>query len=368
MDSLRIAYIISSESWGGLELNQVKNAFWMQEMGHHVWVFGIRKSRAENYCQENSIPFIPILPHAKYYDFSAAKRLASLLKEKRVQHVIFRDVRDMSVCSSIKFWFYRKLKIHYFMEMQLGVSKKNLLHTLRFKMIDTWSCPLNWLQIQVKEKTRFNTKKLVYIPSAVDRSSFLAEISKEKAREILSIPNDKLIFGLAGRFDIQKGQLLLLQALKKCNDPNITILFLGEQTKNEAEEYYASIIEFITENNLESSVFIRPFRKDIAVFYKAIDAFIMASKSESIGMVTIESLCSGTPVIGSNSGGTPEIIGENQFGLLFETQNSDDLARAMLQFKEENNRFQKNELQEATAHFDHHSVLKKVVKQLQTTP
>jgi glycosyltransferase involved in cell wall biosynthesis len=52
----------------------------------------------------------------------------------------------------------------------------------------------------------------------------------------------------------------------------------------------------------------------------------MSSKKETFGMVTVEGMASGLPIIGSNSGGTPEILEQGKYGKLFEPSNSQSLA------------------------------------------
>lgn len=364
---MRIGYICGTTSWGGLEMNQAKNALWMYKRGHEVWAIGLENSKFQQFCTENGIPFLTIQTHKKYYDFKAAKILCRLLKSHRIEHLMLRDVRDMSVSVAAKYWGKSPFKVHYFMEMQLGVSKKNLLHTLRFRLLDTWSCPLHWLEEQVRTKTRMPKHRIVVIPSALDRSPFTRILAPDQAREQLGINSELPLIGLAGRFDPQKGQVLLLEALSKIYTTNIGVVFLGEPTANEGEAYHQHMLELIERHQLGNRIFVRPFRKDIEVFYKAIDAFVMASKAETVGMVTIEALASGTPVIGSNAGGTPEILKNGKVGYLFEPLNADSLASAITAFLQHSTAWSKEELQKSVAHFDHHRVMELVEKRLQAT-
>jgi glycosyltransferase involved in cell wall biosynthesis len=361
---MRIAYICGTKSWGGLEMNQAKNALWMKNRGHSVLALGIEASKFHQFCGDHEIPFHPIQPHKKYYDFNASKTLRKVLNQHQINHLILRDVRDMSVSVAAKFWGKSTFKVHYFMEMQLGVSKKNLFHTLRFQLLDTWSCPLAWLKQQVEEKTRMNPAKIVVIPSALDLSPFQNQMEQSTARNLLNIPYTHPLLGLAGRFDTQKGQLLLLEALTKIEDQNVGIVFLGEPTMNEGDAYSQAMQKLIAADQLEKRVFIRPFRADIQVFYKAIDAFIMASKAETVGMVTLEAMASGTPVIGSKAGGTIELLQNGKLGYLFETLNSDALAAQISSFLQAKNRPTPAELQAGVAKFDQIKVLELVENRL----
>jgi glycosyltransferase involved in cell wall biosynthesis len=59
------------------------------------------------------------------------------------------------------------------------------------------------------------------------------------------------------------------------------------------------------------------------------DALVLTTKLETFGLVLIEAMHSGIPVIGSNAGGVPEIIDNEVTGLLFESWNANSLAEAL---------------------------------------
>lgn len=361
---LSIGYICSSESWGGLEMNQVRNAQWMDGRGHKVVFFGIENSSVHKAVLECSLEFVAIPRHKKYYDQSAGKNLANLLRKHSISHLIVRATRDMSVSAIAKRKLRGELHLSYFMEMQLGVKKTNLLHTLRFKSFDLWSCPLNWLAEQVRTMTNFDSNKITVIPSGLDLSTFGRLKTKEEARKELELPQEPLIIGLIGRFDIQKGQLLLIEALSKAQNKEFKICFLGEPNKEDNSDYANQMEQMVKEKNLENRVFIRPFRKDVTTFYNAIDAFVMATKAETFGMVTIEAMSCGTPVIASNAGGSPEILNFGEFGYLFETLNSDSLAEKLDAFCEHPLKFSPEKLMAETIKYDHVLVCEQVEKEL----
>ncbi len=348
----KLAYLCSSISWGGLEMNQLKNAFWMQQRGHDVVVIGIENSPLITEAKQKNLKVVTIEKHRKYYDFKSGKKLAKKLDQLKATHLILRDNRDLSLAVIAKRMCRRTLHLSYFMEMQLGVRKKGLFHSIRYSYLDLWSCPLNWLAEQVKNQTRINPQKIKVIPSGLDFQQLDKEIDKSQAREILNLPDDKFIFGLIGRFDEHKGQLLVLEALKKIESKKAILCFLGEPNREGGSDYFERIQEFINQNRLEDDVFMRPFRKDVHVFYKAIDCCIMASKAETFGMVTIESLFCGTPVIASNAGGSLELIEDGNNGLLFESLNSTDLAEKMNMMLSQKTNFQKDSLRKSVEKFD----------------
>ena len=60
-----------------------------------------------------------------------------------------------------------------------------------------------------------------------------------------------------------------------------------------------------------------------------VDVELVCSRAEAFGRVTAEAMMAGLPVIGSNTGGTPELIVEGETGFLYEYNNLDDLVDKM---------------------------------------
>jgi glycosyltransferase involved in cell wall biosynthesis len=361
-----IAYLCVSNSWGGLEMNQLRNAQWMQERGHKVLLLGLKESRIIRESKEHNIKTLNVEQHRKYYDVNKAKKLSKLLKKNGVTHLVIRDPKDISLSVTAKRLMRNKLHLSYFMEMQLGVKKTDIIHTFRFRGLDLWSCPLGFLANQVNELTNYDPGKIRIIPSGMDLSKFENLPSSTEAREKLNLSPDKLLIGLIGRLDPFKGQMLVLDAyesMPKELKEKVEIVFLGDKMNPDIDDFYNRLTNRVKEPVLNGSVTILPFRKDVELFYAAMDATIMASKAETFGMVTIESMACGKPVIGSNAGGTPELIGENERGILFQTMDKNSLCQAISSFVNDYS-FDANKLKKYTQKYSHHKVCEMVEKEL----
>jgi glycosyltransferase involved in cell wall biosynthesis len=366
MSKAVLAYLCVTNSWGGLEMNQLRNALWMKQRNHEVLLLGLKDSRITNESEKLNITTIHIARHRKYYDFKRALELSKILKKQGATHLIIRDPKDISLGVTTKRLMRNSIHVSYFMEMQLGIKKTDFIHTLRFKGLDLWSCPLNFLARQVHELTNYDPQKIRIIPSGMDISKFENLPSSKEAREKLNLSQDKILIGLIGRLDPFKGQMLVLDAYESLPEEiksKLEIVFLGDKMSPDIDDFYNRLTTRVKEPGFSKNVTILPFRDDVALFYAAMDATIMASKAETFGMVTIESMASGTPVIGSNAGGTTELIGNNERGILFETMNVDSLKSAFIRFIE-NNRVEKKKLISYAEKYDHCKVCKTVEKEL----
>jgi len=369
MTSQVIGYFCVSNSWGGLEMNQLRNAAWMKKRGHRVVVLGLEGSRVVQEAENAGIAVDHVRQHKKYYDFKRAIQLKRHIKNKAITHLILRDPKDISLGVTTKRLLGGTLFLAYFMEMQLGVKKTDFIHTWRFKGLDLWSCPLHFLAEQVKSMTTFPHERIQVIPSAMDLSKFDAIPNQTEARKQLNLPQEKVILGLVGRFDPFKGHQLLLDAYEMLSDQlqnKVALAFLGEPTVPDVDNFYDDLMSRIQEDTFQSTVHILPFRQDVETFYAAINCFVMASKAETFGMVTIESMATGTPVIGSNAGGTPELLGNGDRGILFESMNKASLARAIEQFVNAHD-LDSKQLKSYVRKYSHFEVCQKVEQHLRFT-
>ena len=361
----KIGYLCGSNSWGGLEMNQLKNAIWMNQKGYPVILFCWKNSPIHQNALMNKIDICLIEKHTKYYQFSRAIKLKNLIQSNEISHLIIRSNNDLSIGATVKWLIGKKLHISYFMEMQFGIRKTSIFHTIRYNFFDIWSCPLNWLKEQVENNSKIKNSKICIIPSGIELEKFNFHQSKKEIREELNIPLSEIIIGIFGRIDVNKGHHIVIEAISKCKQTNFKLLIVGAPTINESDDYFLNIKNKIEQANLNNRILFKPFTNEIEKYYQAIDVLINASKSETVGMSTIESLACGKTVIGCNSGGTKELIANQTLGYLFEPQNVDDLSLKIEQYLKERNKFNSNDLKNYVSKFDHLKVCEQIEQTLQ---
>jgi glycosyltransferase involved in cell wall biosynthesis len=333
---LTLAYLCNTKSWGGLEMNQIRNATWMKERGHEVHVFVLVDSPAHNAAIENKLSVHIISKHKRHYDFYNAYKLVKILNKINVKCLIVRSTFDMSIAASISFFSRGKIKSIFCMEMQLSFPKKQFFRTWRYRYLDAWCCPLDYLKEQVLANTKMKKEHVFVVPSGIDLSKFV-DSPMEKAREQLNLPQNANVFGILGRIDPKKGQKLVIEAWEHFSDAILVIQGDFDTTKH--KEYLNEIYDLVEHNQLKHRVIFLPFSANTEVFFGAIDALIVPSMNETVGMVTLESLAHKKPVIGSNAGGTNEILSNPRLGILFEPNSKEDLTLKINQFFSDKNRF-----------------------------
>jgi len=325
----RICLICGSKAWGGLEINIVRLAGWLKDRGHSILLVCEAGSKVEAEAQKKGIPSRTLKFGKSYGNIAAASRLNKILMEEGFYLLIISRSKEINLAAFAKYFFNKKLKLAYMQQMQLGVDKRDFFHTFFYNRLDAWIAPLNWLADQVVKRTKISPSKVCVIPLGIETEKFLtAKSQREKIREKLNLPIDEFIVGIIGRLDPLKGQEYLIKAaaiLKKKNI-NFKVLFVGDETYDDTRQYPAHLKKLSFENELERDIYLRPFMSNVELAYAALDIFVMATEAETYGMVTIESLAAGIPVIGSNRGGTPELLKNGKSGFLFKSQDENDLA------------------------------------------
>jgi glycosyltransferase involved in cell wall biosynthesis len=313
-------------------MNTVRYAQWMHERGYRVVVFAVASAPIAEEASKRGLHLVPVKRNAKYFDFLNASRLSILFRKHGVQLVWFRDTRDMDTLAWAKRFTLSPFKLLYQQAMQFTVNKRDIIHTLRFSAIDAWVSTLSFLQKQVELYTRFPKSKIHVVPLGVDTSRLhLNESLKLAARDYFQLDKDAFVFGVIGRIDPLKGQHLAIEALHRlrAQHENVQLLIVGESTRNEGKEYEASLRKLIEQLNLQSFVHIRPYTADVFHFYHAIDAFLLCSKGETFGTVTIEAMAMGLPIVGTNSSGTPELLDYGSCGMLVDPEYTTEWSMAM---------------------------------------
>lgn len=331
----KIGFYCSSISWGGLEMNSVRYAQALKQENFEIQLYGVEGTSFFQSATELGLPIQAVPRNKKYFDFMHARSLAKIFQKDGIEIVHFRDNRDLDFLGWLKFFSSREIKLVYHQAMQLGVPKKDIIHTFRFNRIDAWVSTLNYMKKQVLSHTKFPEKKLHVIPLGTNIDSTSIH-SKEEARKLLNLHSDKFLVGVVGRLDEKKGQLEVIQALSLLKDSkkNIHVVFIGDKTKNEADAYVQKLQHAIEFNHLQEKTTFLPHQSDMQLLYGAFDLVIVPSWEETFGTVTIEAMASGVPVIGSNTAGTAEILENETF--LFHAKNPEDLSSTLLNILKNN--------------------------------
>jgi D-inositol-3-phosphate glycosyltransferase len=175
--------------------------------------------------------------------------------------------------------------------------------------------------------------KIEIIPAGVDTELFRPR-DRAAVRRELGLPDlDTPILLFVGRIERLKGLDTLLESVavvsRTCSGKDLKVLIVGGGGQSEEENAeLRRIVQLHRDLNLEEQVeFVGSKPQDmLPLYYSAADITIMPSHYESFGLVAVESMASGTPVIASNVGGLSFTVKDGETGFLVPEENHFALA------------------------------------------
>lgn len=194
--------------------------------------------------------------------------------------------------------------------------------------------PSKWLKEQVKRSfLKDYSTKVIY--NGIDLNLF--KPIKSDFREKFSIQDKKVILGVANPWSKRKGLDLIVE-LSKILDESYQIVLVG-LSKKQIETLPKNIIGLERTSN----------QQELIKIYSTSDFFINPSVEETLGMVTIEAMACGTPVIVSNYTAVPESVDE-KCGVVVNEYSVDGFYNGIKAV--ENMRISQEALLEHAANFD----------------
>lgn len=129
---------------------------------------------------------------------------------------------------------------------------------------------------------------------------------------------------MVSRFDWSKDHTTVLRALKKLKEAGfgIELDFIG----GGEEKYIRPVRETVSSLDLEDSVCFLGVVGNLSELLDGYDLMVMSSRAESFGIVLVEGMASGLPIVASDIDPFREITDEGRYGLLFRTGDHGDLA------------------------------------------
>lgn len=150
-----------------------------------------------------------------------------------------------------------------------------------------------------------------------------------ECRKKLNLPLDKKIILTVGNLDPIKGHKHLINSIHnivKDRDDILCVIVGAGYLRNSLKRQIRSL-------GLEKFIWLAGGKPhgEIPLWMNACDLFVLPSLRESFGVVQIEAMACGKPVVATRNGGSEEIVISDEYGLLAQPSDPDDLAEKILQ-------------------------------------
>lgn len=149
---------------------------------------------------------------------------------------------------------------------------------------------------------------------------------RAKIRQELGLePNTQLLLTVA-RLHSQKGHDYLIPIMPEIitRFPAVRFIWVGEG------EYQTYLSQQLQQYQVEERVLFLGYRHDIPQLLAAADLFLFPSYQEGLPFAILEAMVAGLPIVASDTGGIPEMIIDQEHGLLFSTGDRQDLCQKLI--------------------------------------
>ena len=187
-------------------------------------------------------------------------------------------------------------------------------------------------------------KTLVIIPPGVDTTRFYP-IPEDEARAVIGVPSGNCMILFVGRIEPLKGIETLLRAIalllqtEEIEECNYYLAIIGGEPDgngNDMNSEMTRLQKLSRELGIHDTVIFlgKRSQETLPYYYSAAQVVVVPSLYESFGMVALEAMACGVPVIASQVGGLPYLVQDGKTGYVIPDGNPEILKQRLMQLIE----------------------------------
>lgn len=293
--------------------------------------------KEEKHFDEAGIPFFSVLiPRAikPYYDLKAILRLYRFMKKEKFD-LVHTQTAKAGYVTRIAAWlagvpvivytahafpfhaYLSRFRKRFYIFLERWASR--LTDTI---LVDTEAVRRDGIENRIKEPER-----IITVNMGVNLQKFSPDgIDRNWIRESLGIKNARAVVGTVSNFVPDKGLDAFLRIAEqvKREEKNVRFLMVGEGPLRSQLESLADAL------HLREDVFFAGWREDIPEMMSAMDLFCLPTLREGFGVVFAEAMAMKVPVITHRIDPIPEVIEENETGVLIPLGKEDLFVKTIL--------------------------------------
>ncbi|MGL5054411.1 MAG: glycosyltransferase family 4 protein [Fusobacteriaceae bacterium] len=332
---MNILYSVFADGWGGLEKYPLTLFEILRNKGHYVAIFTKKGTKLYEESLKLGIDTFNV-DSFKKIDFKIIREMRGVLIEKNI------DVVHINTSRELYNWRLALIGLPHIklvMTFHIGIPNHNeLLHNFLYKRVDSIIAISKFEMMQMYDKLPVPHNKINLLYNGVNLDKFKQNISDNcnnesinTIKEKFNIPKNHLLFTSIGNLSAGKGILEWVKAtIKVCNTrEDVSFIWIGDDSHVTENYTMKDLKKEISDANLNHRIILAGYQTNVPDFLKESDVFLLPARNESFGLVYIEAMAMGLPVIGCNSGGAKEIITDGVQGYLCEPDDVTSLVETI---------------------------------------
>jgi glycosyltransferase involved in cell wall biosynthesis len=167
---------------------------------------------------------------------------------------------------------------------------------------------------------------------SIDLEAYRNAVASAEVRASLGARPDQILVGTVGRVHPRKDMETFIRAAAVVGEEiqNVRFVIVGPAEVDVEHAYFSRLLELVRHLGLQDRIALVGGRRDIPEVMRVLDIFVLSSRHEGFGRVVAEAMAAGRPVVVTNEGAPPELIGEGRYGLAAFPGDVNDFSRQIL--------------------------------------
>ncbi len=181
---------------------------------------------------------------------------------------------------------------------------------------------------EITQKDVIKPDRVETVYSGIDTKRF--EGDQKDIRDLIGVSKKEVLIGNCSALAPQKDYFTFIDLAKRFPDKHFVLIGDGP-LEDQLKEYAAGA----------ENIHFTGFLKDINLYLKSLDFFLMTSETEGLGTSLLDAMICKIPIVATRAGGIPEIVIHEQTGLTAEVRDIEELARQLNRMLEDSDLRQK---------------------------
>jgi len=316
-------HIDTARTWRGGQNQVLTTLMGLRALGHRTMLVAHSDGELRQRAAEG-LDLIPLAPKTEM-DLSAAWRLSRILKQLKPDIIHAHDPHGVAMAAIALSMSTQVAKPPLVAARRVDFHLRgNSLSRWKYRQVDCFICASEAIR-QMLVGDGVPSARTVTVHEGID----IERVERAEPANLHAdfwLPHQAPIVGNVAALVPHKGQRHLIDAAKIVVQqvPDARFVIAGEGELRPALERQ------IKDYHLEKHVRLAGFRPDVLSVHKAFDIFVMSSVSEGLGTSLLDAMAAGKPIVGTRTGGIPEVVANDETGLLVPPRDHEALAEAII--------------------------------------
>lgn len=321
---LSILHLSTTSSWGGGEQQLIYLYQALQQKSVSQLILCPTHSQLFQYCDKHRLHTVGYLAHRGVLHLMRC--LSQQITSCRIVIIHAHDAHAHTIALMTKLIF--RLSIQLVVSRKVNFQKKwswlsRYKYNSRYlsRIICVSEAVRNTMAPLVKD-----SRRLTVVYDSVDLDRFKQRRQAPDIRALFDIHSNVYLVGTIAALVPSKGLEIIIAVAKALRNSGLSVAFLMIG----AGPLQAKLQQLIHQAALEKQVILMGFRSDIPAILPSLDVLMMPSREEGLGSTLLEAMACQVPVIATRAGGIPELVKEEETGLLVDIDDVASLTQALI--------------------------------------